>query len=127
MIKNPYTVYFDPETLLRLSSRADEEETSAATLIRQFVDEGLLKPSRKLRLEPQFERMIFLGNGERSARLAGLLHALVDNALSTLSGMQQGGDDDGTMKLRLLDQMKNICAAFGFDAPVHYFKELPYP
>jgi hypothetical protein len=69
-----------------------------------------------------FPGMIFLGNGEHSARLAKLLHARLDSAVSLLGGLQQPDDpceppsearttDRSRCEAELHDAAKDIVAA----------------
>lgn len=72
----------------------------------------------------KFKQMVFLGNGDRSEEYINDLHALVDEALSTLCGMQQWPDHGGEIEEVLIDCLVEVCRAFGYH--VDTWKKLPY-
>lgn len=62
-------------------------------LISPFETEAQLQLPDSDQLGRRFRELIFLGNGNNSQIQVMVLHEMLDQAISTLSGMQQGGQD----------------------------------
>ena len=70
---------------------------------------------------------IFMGAGERTAKDIQALHEILDEALSTLSGLQQGGEDqDGQFEREMENAVRDIGAAI-LGKEIRIGEKLPYP
>jgi hypothetical protein len=73
----------------------------------------------------QFDSVVFMGAGAHSGADCYLLHTILDRALSNLSAIQQGADDD-ILEHEVEDIAKDLCAALT-GRKVKFGEELPYP